>query len=180
MAFGARGWGGGEALGAVTWFSPWVARQADDLHVLRSAGKRISSRCERNRAAVVKRQRAMGENHIVIEKLKKRGLVLAGHLPWLCLQLPSGGRLLLAQGFYRHREPLLSSGVTSPGVGHVLHQAGGLVETTRLRREECKNIWSGEKEMARNRGYGEAGAGAFCERKREGVFRPSAPTELFL
>lgn len=40
---------------AVTSFSPRVARQADDPHVLLSAGKRISSRCERSRAAVLKR-----------------------------------------------------------------------------------------------------------------------------
>lgn len=40
---------------AVTPLSPGVARQADDLHMLLSAGKRISSRCERNQAAVVKR-----------------------------------------------------------------------------------------------------------------------------
>lgn len=47
---------------AVTPLSPWVARQADDPHVLLSAGKRISSRCERNQAAVVKRRREMGKN----------------------------------------------------------------------------------------------------------------------
>lgn len=34
------------------WFSPWVA---GDLHMLLSAGKRISSRCARNQAVVVKR-----------------------------------------------------------------------------------------------------------------------------
>lgn len=39
----------------MTWVSPWVAHQAGHLHVLLSAGKRISSRCERNRASVVKR-----------------------------------------------------------------------------------------------------------------------------
>lgn len=87
------------------------------------------------------------EKHVVIKKLNERGWVLAGHLPWVCLQLCSGRGCCWPQG-----EPLLPSGVTSSGFGHVLNQAGELVETTLLCSKERKSIWSREGETTRNRG----------------------------
>lgn len=89
-------------------------------------------------------------------------------------------RLPLAPGFSRRREPLLSSGVTSPGFGHVFNQAEWACRNhAAVQRGMQKYLVQGErdgqKQGGRRGGCSSVSVEAFCKRKREGVSRPPPP-----